>query len=272
MTPLAADLTLVTGAVDIGRQELSGGFGRPFDFYRRNLDALLDLDVPMVIYADPGLRIPGSSYGRKLVPTDRSCLERFAYFDEIQRIRTSAAWRSGAVWLPESPQAGLAHYNPLVMSKLFWLAEQARANPFGTRHFVWLDGGITNTVPLDLLIESLRAETLARYLQKFLLLCYPYRAEGEVHGFAHKALARYANVPAIEWVARGGFFGGAAAFVVEAARLYDAMLSHTLGQGHMGTEESVFTLLAHLHPGVFDRFFIGEDGMVARFFSQLRRT
>ncbi len=265
------DLTLVTGAVDIGRGTLRGGFARPFHIYRRHLNGLLALDVPMVVYADRRLGIPESRSGRKLVPVDRSSLEAFAYFDKIQLIRGSPAWRRGARWLADSPQAALAHYNPLVMSKLFWLADQARANPFGTRYFAWIDGGITATVPFDLLKTSLQAASLAGYLRKFLLLCYPYPTEGEVHGFAHEALARYANVPAIEWVARGGFFGGSADFVLEAARLYDVMLSHTLEHGYMGTEESVFTLLAYLHPGVFDRFFIGGDGLVAYFFAHLLR-
>jgi hypothetical protein len=93
-----------------------------------------------------------------------------------------------------------------------------------------------------------------------------------VHGFEHNALARYANVPAIEWVARGGFFGGSADFVVEAARLYDTTLSYTLDRGLMGTEESIFTLLAHVHPGIFDRFCIHSEGMVAKFFADILRA
>lgn len=266
------DLTLVTGAIDIGRENLQGGFARPFSAYRRQLNDLLRLDMPMVVYADQGFCIPKSRHPRKLVSMDRASLEAFAYFGKIQSIRNSTAWRLGAPWLSDSPQAELAHYNALVMSKLFWLADQARANPFGTRHFVWIDGGIANTVPIDLLRNALESASFPDYLRKFLLLCYPYGAAGEVHGFDHTALARYANVPAIEWVARGGFFGGAADFVLEAARLYDVTLGHTLDHGYMGTEESVFTLLAHLHPGLFDQFFIGSDGLVAHFFNHLSRS
>jgi hypothetical protein len=265
------DLTLVTGAVDIGRGALQGGFARPFDVYCNHLNALLGLNIPMVVYADPLCRIPESRCERKFVPVDRATLEGFPYFDRIQVIRGSPAWREGASWLAQSPQAALAHYNPLVMSKLLWLADQVRANPFGTRYFAWIDGGIANTVPIDLLEKSLASAGLASYLRKFLLLCFPYRAGREVHGFDHGALAHYANVPAIEWVARGGFFGGSGDFILEAARLYEVMLSHTLDHGYMGTEESVFTLLAYLHPGVFDRFFIRGDGLVSYFFAQLLR-
>ncbi len=266
-----SDLTLVTGAVDIGRGALQGGFARPFDVYCNHLNALLGLNLPMVVYADRRFPIPESRCERKLVRVDRSTLEEFPYFDRIQVIRSSPAWREGASWLAHSPQAALAHYNPLVMSKLLWLADQVRANPFGTRYFAWIDGGITNTVPFDLLEKSLGSASLANYLRKFLLLCFPYRADREVHGFEHGALARYANVPAIEWVARGGFFGGSIDFILEAARLYEVTLSHTLGQGYMGTEESIFTLLAYLHPGVFDRFFIRGDGLVSYFFAHLLR-
>ena len=263
------NLTLVTGAIDIGRGALQGGFQRSFEIYRRHLTILLRLNIPMVVYADPGFSIPPSQSGRQLVPVDRSTLERFVYFDRIQKIRCSPAWQSGASWLADSPQASLAHYNPLVMSKLFWLADQVRANPFGTRYFAWIDGGIANTVAFDLLEKALGAHRLLHYLRRFLLLCYPYSARDEVHGFEHGALARYANVPSIEWVSRGGFFGGSANFVLEAARLYDVTLSHTLERSYMGTEESVFTLLAHLHPAIFDRFFICGDGLVLHFFAHL---
>jgi hypothetical protein len=37
----------------------------------------------------------------------------------------------------------------------------------------------------------------------------------------------------------------------------------------MGTEESVFTILALLHPGMFDRFTLREDGLLATFFDHV---
>ena len=54
------DLTLVTGIVDIGRAALPSRFARPFEAYRDALHQLLDLDVPMVVYADSRPR-PGSA-------------------------------------------------------------------------------------------------------------------------------------------------------------------------------------------------------------------
>jgi hypothetical protein len=263
------DLTLVTGILDIGRAALPSRFARPFESYRDALDQLLDLDVPMVVYADSTLGLATSRRTTRLVAVARADLERFPHFETIQRIRALPSWRGRAAWLPESPQALLPHYNPLVMSKLFWLAEQACTNPFGTSHFAWIDAGITLTVSADALQRSLRGERILHHLERFLFLCYPYTGASEIHGFERAALARYANVEHVEWVARGGFFGGRAEFVAEAARLYDVLLRHTLEHGYMGTEESVFTILALLHPGMFDRFALREDGLLTPFFDHV---
>ena len=223
----------------------------------------------MVVYADPSLDLPARRAATRRVAVERADLERFPHFDAIQRIRASPAWRGRAAWLAESPQALLPHYNPLVMSKLFWLAEQARDNPFGTRHFAWIDASVTRTVRADFLHRSLDGDRLLRHLERFLFLCYPYAGASEIHGFERAALARYANIAHVEWVARGGFFGGRADFVDEAARLYAVVLRHTLEHGYMGTEESVFTILALLHAGMFDRFPFREDGLLMTFFDHV---
>ena len=265
----AADVTCVTAAIDIGRVLLAKSFARPFSFYRDRLEQLLSLDVPMVIHGDPGLPLPPSRSPRRIVPADHKTLDGFRHFGRVQSIRRDPAWRAGAPWLAERPQAALKHYNPLVMSKLDWLAETAAANPFGTRAFVWIDAGITNTVPLELVRAALEGEALNAYLKRFLVLCYPYAADREVHGFDHREMARLSGVARIEWVVRGGFFGGEAAHVREAARIYDAMLDHTLSAGLMGTEESVLTILAHLHPGLFQRYRVDDSGLVTSFFAAM---
>jgi hypothetical protein len=205
------------------------------------------------------------------VPTTTRDLERFPYFSAVQRIRTSPAWRAQVGWLGDSPQAQLLGYNPLVMSKLYWLAEQARANPFGTRHFAWIDGAVTHTVPIGLLAYDQLAANLVPYLDRFLLLCFPYPGGREIHGFERRALATYAHTNHVDWVARGGFFGGRAEYIQKAVMLYDAILEHTLARGHMGTEESVLTILAHLHPQMFTRYTLAADGLMYRFFEAVKR-
>ena len=57
----------------------------------------------------------------------------------------------------------------------------------------------------------------------------------------------------VSWIVRGGLFGGRAAAVAEVSELYDALLDDTLAHGHLGTEETLLTILAHRHPTLFQR-------------------
>ena len=68
-------------------------------------------------------------------------IRSFPYFDLVQAVRTRDDWLSQASWLPNSPQASMALYNPMVMSKLIWTRNAARMNPFNTDSFLWIDGG-----------------------------------------------------------------------------------------------------------------------------------
>ncbi|WP_419908008.1 WlaTC/HtrL family glycosyltransferase [Hoeflea sp.] len=268
MTAEEADTTFVTAAIDIGRKELSGETARPFSFYAEHLKALASLGIPLVVYgvADLGFR---EQAHQVLVPFQQGTLESLPGFDTIQEIRTSENWRDQAAWLRSSPQACLPHYNPLVMSKLGWLADEARLNRFGTKHFAWIDAGISHTVPLQLLSKTLHGAALENMLRKFLLICFPYRASTEVHGFELAAMERLAGGRTVEWVARGGFFGGLADYVVEANNVYQSMLSYTLHQRLMGTEESILTILGYLHPEIFETYFVGNDGKIWPFFADL---
>ena len=193
---------------------------------------------------------------------DASLVER------IDNIRARSDWLSQSDWLAGSPQAALAGYNALVMSKPLWLAEQARLNPFGSGSFYWIDAGLGHTVAAP----WLHADSLARLpgrQHRFLLLCYPYENSPEVHGFDKRALARLAGVDDTRWVARGGFFGGVRADVVSVAESYQQVLHETLERGLMGTEESLLTLLSYRQPELFDLRLIGSDGLVSPFFRQL---
>lgn len=267
------EVTLVTGLLDLGRGRLAPTFQRSFEDYRRSFRQLLEMPVPIVAYVDPNLadfvRSARGDAPTHVVSTRLEDLEALGLFDAVQRIRTQRTWRAQAAWLEQSPQGQLPHYNPMVFSKLPWLAEQARANRFSTSHFAWIDAGITRTVSHEMLKRPDVGRALAARLERLLFLCYPYRGAAEIHGFPRAAMARLCQTPYVEWVARGGFFGGRRDYIETAARIYEALLEDSLGRGLMGTEESVLTILAHLHPGMTDRFVLEENGLVGPFFDSL---
>lgn len=270
------NLTVVTALVDLGRHTLTAGFERPYAEYLSLFPSVLEVDRPMVVFADADAeqcvwrhRSRSQTIVRRVSAAD---FERWPWWSDVQSIRGRPSWCNQAAWLADSPQARLPAYNPLVMSKLPWLADVSQENPFDTTAFVWVDSGLARTVPAVLLQSALATDVLLDRLGRFLFLCYPYESGGEIHGFPRSALAQRAGVADTRWVARGGFFGGAAAHIHRARAIYDTLLSDTLAHGLMGTEESIFTIMAHLHPAIFERYSIGHDGLVWPFFHEINRA
>jgi len=104
----------------------------------------------------------------------------------------------------------------------------------------------------------------------FVFLTYPYNGGTEIHGFEREAIARYSNTKYVEFVCRGGFFGGKKQRINELNGLYYHYLNNSLLEGLMGTEESIFTIMLYNHPDLITQFMIGEDGLVWRFFEDVK--
>ena len=270
-------MTLVTALLDIGRggsaTRLSAEQQRPFDDYLHHFQRLLGIDAPLVVFTSPDLeatvwrtRRDGDTRVHRLTPAS---LERsFDRFDAVQHIRGDATWRNQASWLAGSPQACLAHYNPLVMSKLAMLDRVAQSNPFNSRLFLWIDAGITRTCGAYATCAAW-ANELAATLQGFLICTYPYEHAEEIHGFARRAMAERAATDSVRWVARGGLFGGDRAAIARVKARYDVELRETLDAGLMGTEESVLTIVAHRAPEYFHREELSADGLLRPVFERL---
>lgn len=264
--------TIVTGLLDIGRDQANPGFSRKFDFYLKSFRRLLALNLPMVIHADSQLhsRILKWRNGRptRLHELSGSELKKMPAYDAIQRIRTSSSWRAQADWLAKSPQGALTLYNPLVMSKFTWLAQAANAGePDDT--FIWVDAGIHGHLFADehhLLSESYFSE-LIRDPTKLRMFALPYEKHTEVHGFEREALARYCNTDHVDRCCKGGVFGGGAGIVQWMGKHYQTLLHETLNGQLMGTEESLFTILSYRYPQKMDLTFL-NGGMFPSAFSK----
>jgi hypothetical protein len=262
------DLTIVTGLWNIGRE------GRPFTHYLDRLNEFLAIDANMFLYIPQELE--------KIVWENRSPHNTFVkiyeledikkiyspFWDKTQEIRNKPEWRSLAGWLGGSPQAQLEWYNPIVQSKMFLLNDVTIWNPFNTNHFIWLDAGITNTVHDKLFTESKALDKIIPLLNDFLFLSYPYEANTEIHGFEFQAINRFAGQK-VEWVCRGGLFGGSKAAINQASALYYGLLSNTLAQGYMGTEESIFAIMSYLEPEKYRRYSLDGNGLISKFIHAL---
>jgi FkbM family methyltransferase len=258
------NLTIVTGLWNIGRP------GRDFTHYIEHFKMFLDIPQNLFIYIPAEYeylvwekRTRENTYVRITELEDIKKLYG-PFWDKTQEIRTNSEWLNQAGWLSGSPQAVLEYYNPIVQSKMFMLNDASIWNPFDTEYFFWLDAGITNTVPHTHITENNILNKLPQYGNPFLFLSYPYEAETEIHGFTFSEMNKITGTK-VEYVCRGGLFGGHKQQIHEANATYYSMLMNTLNTGFMGTEESIFSLMSYNEPHLYKRFELDGNGLIVKF-------
>lgn len=272
------NVTIVTGLWDLGRGNLSEDFKRSYDNYKEKFAELLKAPVNMVIYVGrEDVDFVWQHRSKENTYVKVMELEEFKtwfqFYDKIQEIRNNPEWYEQADWLKTSPQAKLEYYNPLVMSKLFLLNNASILDPFRSEYFYWIDAGITNTVHPGYFYHDLVFNNLpeySKYIDSFLFLSYPYIGAEEIHGFRRKQIAQYCGTNYVKYVCRGGFFGGHKERLNEINGIYYHLLSRTLEENLMGTEESIFTIISHQYPELVHRFELSDNGMVWPFFEELK--
>lgn len=271
-------VTIVTGLWDLKRGDLQGWAQRDFQAYKDRFFEMLEADAQMCIWIPRELEEevkairgdkPTAYYFKEL----EDFKTWFPFFDKLQEIRTKPEWANFAGWLPESPQAALEFYNPMMMCKMFMVNDSAIGNPFKSEYFYWIDGGLTNTVGKGYFTQDNVFDNLDHYSQcigKYIHITYPYTGNEEIHGFERKKMAEYCRTDFVEYVARGGFFGGSKELVHTMNGLYYNVLSSTLNEGYMGADECIFTILCHQYPDLIERFEIEGNGLVWPFFEYLK--
>ena len=268
LDPPKDKLTLVTGLWNIGRP------GRSFDHYLESFGKLLMCKENMFIYAPKELedfiweRRQRYNTTVKIFELDDVKTLFSPFWDKVQSIRTDEKWYNQTYWIKDSPQGSLEWYNPIVMSKMSMLHDASIHDPFRSENFVWIDAGIANTVSSNLLVDTDFFKKLNSYLDPFLFITYEYpyygKGVGEVHGFEWEALNRFGDAK-IEWISRGGLFGGTKDALRDANSYYWHTLNNSLSAGLMGTEESIFSILAHKHPELFRSTKININGHIQEF-------
>jgi len=265
--------TIVTGFWDIGR------VGRDLEHYLTHLKNLLNLDAKLFLYLPSKFehlvwenpkRTRKNTYVRTWELSDVKDLMA-PFWDKIQEIRTSESWQNSTGeggWLKGSPQAVNEWYNPIVMSKMPMLHNAVCWNPFNSENFLWIDSGITHTVYDKMLIDEKALDKMIPHLDPFVFLSYPYETTQEIHGFPKDKMDVYAGAP-VHYVCRGGLFGGTKAAIREANTMYYSLLMDTLNAGYMGTEESIFTLMAYRRPEIYRRYELDENGLIVKYISAL---
>jgi hypothetical protein len=267
--------TFVTGLWNIRRGDLTEGWSRTYEHYLEKFKELLKSDSNFIIYGDGELEdFVWSIRKKENTQFVRRSMEWFRAsvpYNRIQEIRNNPEWYSQSGWLPDSTQAKLEMYNPLVMSKMFLLHDAKILDQFDSEHLYWIDAGITNTIHPGYFTHDKIQNKLANVFSKFGFVCFPYEASNEIHGFSYPKINQYAGKN-VKLVARGGLFGGPKETITDINNIYYSTLNQTLGDGYMGTEESVFSIMLYKHPDLIDYVEIDGNGLISKFCEDLKNN
>ena len=266
------NLTIVSGLWDIARE------GRDFSIYREHFDKFLKIPCPMILFVPKHLenfvwerRSKDNTFIKTYELEDIKNIMFSPFWEKAQSIRTSSEWLNitgEGGWLKNSPQASNQWYNPIVMSKMFFMHDAKIWNNFDTDYFLWLDAGISQTCYENYFYDPKILEGIRDKIDPFLFLSYPYEALDEIHGFKFDVMNKYAGKK-VEHVCRGGLFGSHKDFLSEANTLYYSLVNRSLSEGHMGTEESIFSIMSVLHPENYRRYALDGNGLVVKFIQAL---
>lgn len=267
--------TLVTGLWDIKRGELSGNWSRTYDHYLNKFEQLLKVEDNLIIFGDEELkkfveerRNPENT---QFIVRNLDWFKNNEFFENIQKIRTNPNWINQVGWLGESTQAKLEMYNPLVMCKMFLLHDAKIMDRFNSKFMYWIDAGLANTVHTGYFTHDKVLDKLEKEISKFFFVSFPYAAEREIHGFDYNKINEIAGCK-VENVSRGGFFGGPKDEISEMNQIYYDLMKTTLNDGYMGTEESIFSIIAHKYPSKVDSFPIESNGLMGKFFEDVKNN
>jgi hypothetical protein len=272
------NISFITGIWDLDRHSMNDGWNRSFDHYINNFIKLLNemKDFNLIIFIDKKHedivwkhRSPNNTRVYYHCKNEFNS-NFFPFFNQIQNIRTNANWYNQVGWLKDSTQGSLEYYNPMVMSKMFFLHNAKTLDPFNSTYFYWIDGGISNTLTLDYFHKQSVINNLQNLSDNFLFICFPYETNSEIHGFNIDGMKKFCQSNTVNRVARGGFFGGHKNAISEANALYYTLLNNTLSEGYMGTEESIFTIMTYLEPEQYHYEMIENNGLIYTFFENLQ--
>lgn len=263
------NLTIVSGLWNINR------VGRDWSRYQDHFDKFLKIPCNMVLWIPKSLesfvwdrRSKENTFVKIYELEDIKDGMFSPFWDNLQSIRLDPTWQNQAGWLSESPQCKNEYYNPIVMSKMFFLHDSKIWNHFDTDYFIWLDAGISQTVYENYFYEAKNLNRITENLDPFLFLSYPYEADKEIHGFEFNAINKYAGSK-VDYVCRGGLFGGHKDFLAQANSEYYHLLDRSISEGLAGTEESVFSILAKLRPENYRRYELDENGLIVKFMQSI---
>jgi len=142
-TSLWNEMTLVTCLVNIGREEFDG---RKFEDYIKWFLSTIQIPAPMVIYVEPSLveivRQIRGALPTKIIEQRVQTIPLAWSIGFVQQILESKEWKEKIIWQKDLTNR-LSTYAPMIHSKMAYMLNVMKENPFKTDLFFWIDGGLS---------------------------------------------------------------------------------------------------------------------------------
>lgn len=239
---------------------------RPESKYLAHFKNLLSVPMDMTVYIPPRYEslVMGIRSGIRNITTVRLTeLKdiRSNYFGEhwnaFMRVWASYEWQNSVSWLKNTPQSFSEWYNPIVMSKVYFLHDAFQSHVEKANRYIWVDAGITQHIPADAVNKN-SITNFSRLTDAVTFSSFDYIGQNEVHGFAYEGFTKYTKeIPS--WVCRATLFSSTSEVLQKFRDDYRYYLQDTLERRYMGTEESIFTLLSMLEPNIYRAIPMGNE-------------
>ena len=190
------------------------------------------------------------------------------YWHRVEKIRTDPEWINSTNWLKKTPQCFSEWYNPIVMSKVFFVEDAHNKNIFDSETYIWIDAGITQHIPKEFVCED-SINNFSDHIKTAAFTAFEYKDHPEVHGFKYEGFVKYTqSIP--NFVCRATIFGFNKNYVSQFVMEYRDLLYDTLSRGYLGTEESIFTLMAAINFGHYNLYNLGAESMPVTFLQNMK--
>jgi hypothetical protein len=252
---LNPDVTIVTGyvAIDDVPADTEPAFRRRTRHqYLRWMRSVLSIRANMIVRVEPE-SMPFVEDARRglaahtaVTPVSAGALRASPAHAEVARI-IAGGYMRGAT-RPNRIELKNPLYATIMFSKFTWMRDAIRANPFGTRYFLWMDGGFGHGLERRVRYRSVVGRAWpsvnknTRMADTVLVLATGLHV---AHLEAVEMMTTHNHVVA------GGIWGGDARKLLQMCDRFDEELSWALSHNLLDDEQSVLSRVCLKHPDLF---------------------
>lgn len=237
-----------------GYFSLNDKVNKPINFYREKSKFILQVDAPLIFFVDKEnylefwkIRKEYNLLHRTLfIINSLQELPYYNYRDKVRENRKSNAWYN-------TNNRNTADYFLLVASKLYFLNESTKMNPFQNTHFIWIDLGIQY---LKYMKDGIIEDNLQHFTDKFKVCYMEYHSEKFIKNYAEFYKMGQRGIA-------GGILSGSIHYIQIVNKLFDEKIRYVINNGYGHGEEQILLELEKDNAELFKIYYGTYDSILS---------